>query len=63
MRTPQRMKKWLSRCRDLLTIDVAAAQLKLSVFFRLNHRAITTALFFAVLSRHFLSPLSAHFQL
>ena len=59
MSTPQWMKKWLSRCRDLLTFDIGAVQLKLSVFFRLNHRAVTTALFFAVL----LVPLSSSVNL
>ena len=59
MNIPPWMKRIHSRCRTLLVFDFAAIQLKFSVFFRLNHRAITTALFFAVL----LVPLSSSVNL
>ncbi len=59
MNTPEWMKRIKSRCHALLAIDFASVQLKLSVFFRLNHRAVTTTLFFAVL----LVPLSSSVNL
>lgn len=59
MNMPQWMRKLQSRCRALGMLNFSAIQLRCSVFLRLNHRAITTALFFAVL----LVPLSSSVNL
>lgn len=59
MKMPDWMKKLQNLFKALWMLDFASVQLKCSAFIRLNHRAITTGLFFTVL----LVPLSSSVNL